>query len=156
MFYYNVGDVSPAGVRRLVARVGADYIDDLLKVREADRIGSGTPKAVPYKLRHLLFMIDKVKRDPISPKMLAINGDDVMRLTGLPQSIKVGQIMAALLEEVLDDPERNTREYLEKRAAELNEMPQDKLEELVRKSREKKEELEAEAEEEIKKKHHVQ
>ena len=67
MFYYNVGEISPAGVRRFIVRVGPENIDDLLKVREADRIGSGVKKAVPFKLRHLLFMIDKVKRDPLSP-----------------------------------------------------------------------------------------
>ena len=44
MFYYNVGEISPAGVRRFVARVGTENIDDLLKVREADRIGSGVKK----------------------------------------------------------------------------------------------------------------
>lgn len=156
MFYYNTGDVSAAGVRRLVARVGTDYIDDLLRVREADRIGSGTPKAVPYKLRHLLFMIEKVKRDPISPKMLAVNGEDVMRLTGEGPSPKIGHILAALLEEVLDDPEKNKKEYLEARAAELNKLSGKELEELFRRSRERKEELEGEAEEQMKKKHRVQ
>jgi poly(A) polymerase/tRNA nucleotidyltransferase (CCA-adding enzyme) len=156
MFYYNVGDVSPAGVRRFVARVGVENIDDLLKVREADRIGSGTPKAVPYKLRHLLFMIEKVKRDPISAKMLQVNGEDVMRLTGEKPSPKIGQILGALLEEVLDDPEKNEKEYLESRVLELNKLPAKKLEELLRKSRERKNELEGEAEEEMKKKHRVQ
>lgn len=156
MFYYNVGDVSPAGVRRFVARVGAENIDDLLKVREADRIGSGTPKAVPYKLRHLLFMIEKVKRDPISPKMLAVRGEDVMRITGLPQSVKVGRIIAALLEEVLEDPEKNKKEYLEARTVELDKLSAKELDELYRKSQERKDELEGEAEEEMKKKHHVQ
>ncbi|OGY97574.1 MAG: hypothetical protein A2855_00225 [Candidatus Liptonbacteria bacterium RIFCSPHIGHO2_01_FULL_57_28] len=156
MFYYNVGDVSPAGVRRFVARVGAENIDDLLKVREADRIGSGTPKAVPYKLRHLLFMIENVKRDPISPKMLKVNGEDVMRLTGERPSPKIGQILGALLEEVLDDPDKNKKAYLEKRVVELNKLPAKKLEELLRQARERKDELEGEAEEEMKKKFRVQ
>jgi poly(A) polymerase/tRNA nucleotidyltransferase (CCA-adding enzyme) len=156
MFYYNVGDVSPAGVRRFVARVGAENIDDLLKVREADRIGSGTPKAVPYKLRHLLFMIEKVKRDPISPKMLAVNGEDIMRLTSEGPSRKIGQVLAALLEEVLDDPEKNKKEYLEVQAVKLAGLPTNKLEELFRKARDRKDELEGEAEEDMKKKHHVQ
>jgi poly(A) polymerase/tRNA nucleotidyltransferase (CCA-adding enzyme) len=156
MFYYNVGDVSPAGVRRFVARVGAENIDDLLKVREADRIGSGTPKAVPYKLRHLLFMIEKVKRDPISPKMLAINGEDIMRLTNEGPSRKIGQVLGALLEEVLDDPEKNKKEYLEARAVDLGNLPEKELEELFRKARDRKDELEGEAEEDMKKKHHVQ
>jgi len=50
MFYYNVGEVSAAGVRRFLARVGVEKYDDVMKVREADRIGSGVPKAVVYKM----------------------------------------------------------------------------------------------------------
>src|SRR3989338_5727308 len=74
LFYYNVGEVTEAGVRRFVRKVGPEYVEYLLKVREADRIGSGVPKAVPYKLRHLKYMIDKVMNDPISVKMLKLNG----------------------------------------------------------------------------------
>ena len=84
MFYYNVGEISDAGVRRFLVRVGPENIDDLLKVREADRIGSGVKKAIPYKLRHLLFMIEKVKHDPLSPKMLKVNGDDIMKILNIP------------------------------------------------------------------------
>ncbi len=97
LFYYNVGEVTEAGVRRFLARVGPENVDDLLKVREADRIGSGVPKAFPYKLRHLLFMIDKVKRDPISPKMLKINGNDLIKNLSLEPGPKVGHILKSLL-----------------------------------------------------------
>ena len=94
MFYYNVGEVSEAGVRRFLVRIGGDYLDDILKVREADRIGSGVPKAVPYKMRHLLFMIDKVKRDPISPKELKIGGADVMKELKVEPSPRIGHLLA--------------------------------------------------------------
>lgn len=155
MFYYNVGEVSEAGVRRFLRRVGPEYVDDLLKVREADRIGSGVPKAVPYKLRHLLFMIEKVKHDPISPKMLKVKGEDVMKLAKLEPSPRVGQILSALLEEVLDDPKRNEKEYLEKRIKELNKLSEKELVRLSEKARETKEEIEAGVEEEMKKKYYV-
>ncbi len=155
MFYYNVGEVSAAGVRRFLARVGVENIDDVMKVREADRIGSGVPKAVVYKMRHLLFMIDKVRRDPVSAKMLAVRGEDVMRIANIPPSLKVGQILAALLEEVLEDTAKNTKEYLEKRTIELAKLPDKKLAELKESSRKTKDEFEAGEEEEIKKKHHV-
>ncbi len=155
MFYYDTGVISPAGVRRFVARVGPENIDDLLKVREADRIGSGVKKAMPYRLRHLLFMIEKVKRDPLSPKMLALRGDDLMPLLGIPQSPRVGWILNALLEEVLDDPARNEKDYLATRAKELNALSDDGLKELFAHAQEKKREAEEEAEGEIKKRHRV-
>lgn len=155
LFYYNVGEVSEAGVRRFIARVGPEYIDDLLKVREGDRIGSGVPKAFPYKLRHLLFMMEKVKKDPIHPKMLAMKGDDVMKALGIPAGPKVGKILAVLLEEVLDDPKRNVAEYLQPRVKELGALKEKELETLARAAREKKEEFESGLEGEMKEKYHV-
>lgn len=155
LFYYNVGDVTEAGVRRFLKRVGPEYVDDLLKIREADRIGSGVPKAFPYKLRHLLFMIDKVKKDPIDTRMLAINGNDVMEQLNLQPSPKVGWIMSILLEEVIDDPSRNKREVLRARAKVLCDMTDTELLKLQKKAKEKKEEFEKGIETEIKRKHRV-
>jgi len=156
MFYYNVGDVSERGVRRFLARVGPDTVPDLLQVREADRIGSGVPKAVPYKARHLMFMIEKVKNDPLSPKMLKVNGDELMEALGIPPSRRVGWILSALLEEVLDDPKKNMKESLTARAKELNELGDGELEKLSAGAREKKDEFNEEVEEGMKKKFFVQ
>jgi poly(A) polymerase/tRNA nucleotidyltransferase (CCA-adding enzyme) len=102
-------------------------MEDLLRVRESDRIGSGTPKAVPYKLRHLKYIVDKVSSDPISPKMLALKGDDIMVELGIEPGPKVGLILNSLLAEVLDDPTRNTKEYLKKRIHELDEKSPEEL-----------------------------
>ncbi len=155
MFYYNVGDVSPAGVRRLLVRVGPENVDDLLKVREADRIGSGVKKAVPYKLRHLLFMMDKVKHDPVSVKMLKVDGEDVMRIADIRPSRKVGDILAALLDEVLDEPDKNERAYLEDKVRELARLSDAGLTGLRASAEAKQDALEQQAETELKKKHRV-
>ncbi len=155
LFYYNVGEVTESGVRRFLARVGPENVDDLLKVREADRIGSGVPKAFPYKLRHLLFMIDKVKRDPIEPKMLKLRGDGLMEILKIEPGPKVGRILAVLLEEVLDDPKRNEKKYLETRAEELGKLPDKELVALAHKAREAKDEFESGVEEGMKKKYYV-
>ncbi len=152
LFYYNVGEVSAAGVRRFLMRAGPENIDDLLKVREADRIGSGVPKAFPYKLRHLLFMIEKVKRDPISPKMLAVNGDSLITDLKMTPSPRMGGILGALLEEGLDDPLKNTKEFLLARAVELNKLTDKELFDLRKKSENRQEEFESGVEEEMKKK----
>jgi poly(A) polymerase/tRNA nucleotidyltransferase (CCA-adding enzyme) len=155
LFYYNVGEVTENSVRRLVANIGKENVEDLLKVREADRIGSGTPKAVPYKLRHLKFMIDKVARDPISPKMLKLNGNDVMKLLNIETGPKVGMIVNSLMEEVLDKPEKNTSEFLETRVLELGKLSEGELNELAKKGKLKTAEKEEEEIGEIKSKHHV-
>jgi len=155
LFYYNVGEVTAAGVRRFLHRVGPENIDDLIKVREADRIGSGVPKAVPYKLRHLLFMIEKVKQDPVSAKMLAVNGEDVMKIAGLKPGPRVGQILIILLDEVLENPQKNTKENLEIRIKILAKLSENELKNLAEKAQEKKEEFEGGLEAELKKKYYV-
>ncbi|MEK7193969.1 MAG: HD domain-containing protein [Patescibacteria group bacterium] len=155
LFYYNVGEVTEAGVRRFLRRVGPENVEDFIKVREADRIGSGVPKAVPYKIRHLLFMIEKVKRDPISPKMLKVNGEDVMKILNIPPGPRVGRILAVLLDEVIENPEKNNEKNLRFRIDELGKLPDGELEKLAKSSREKKEEFESGIEEEMKKKFYV-
>ena len=155
MFYYLPDAVTESSVRRLVAKIGKDNVEDLLKLREADRIGSGTPKAIPYKLRHLKFMIDKVARDPISPKLLKINGNDVMELLGIDPGPKVGMIMNALMEEVLDNPKKNTKEYLESRTKELSTMGDQRLADLAKQGKEKTKEMEDDEIDKIKEKHFV-
>ncbi|MEX1063865.1 MAG: HD domain-containing protein [Candidatus Paceibacterota bacterium] len=155
LFYYNVGEVTESSVRRLVANIGKENVEDLIKVREADRIGSGVPKAKPYKLRHLQFMIDKVARDPISPKMLKVKGNDVIKILKSEPGPRIGIILNALMNEVLDDPEKNTEEYLEDRVLKLNSLPEDELFELSKRGKSKLLETEEREVEKIKEKHHV-
>jgi len=64
-------------------------------------------------------------------------------------------IIHALMDEVLDDPEKNTPEYLEKRATELNALPDAELKKLADAGRSKKLGLEEEEISKIKKKHWV-
>ncbi|OGY61876.1 MAG: hypothetical protein A3F99_02430 [Candidatus Colwellbacteria bacterium RIFCSPLOWO2_12_FULL_43_11] len=155
LFYYNVGEVTEAGVRRFLRRVGPENIDDLFKVREADRIGSGVPKAIPYKSRHLQFMIEKVKTDPISPKMLQVDGSRVMEVLKITPGPRVGWILSALLEEVLDNPKKNSREFLEEKIKDLNELKDSELKKISEAAKDKKDEFESGLEEDIKKKYYV-
>jgi tRNA nucleotidyltransferase (CCA-adding enzyme) len=155
MFYYNVDEVTEAGVRRFLKRVSPENLEDLFKLREADRIGSGVPKAFPYKLRHLQFMIEKVKNDPISPKMLKVSGEDVMEIAQIQPGPKVGWILNILLEEVIEDPKLNERDMLEKRIHELAELSEKELQKLSEKAKETKYEAQGGIEEEMKKKFFV-
>ena len=155
LFYYNVGEVTASGVRRFISRVGAENIGDLIKVREADRIGSGVPKAVPYKLMHLLFMIDKVKRDPVSPKILKVTGNDVMRILKIIPGPRIGWTLSILLNEVIENPKENIKKNLELRIKNLGELSDKKLIKMAEEAKGKKDEFESGIEEEIKKKYYV-
>ena len=127
LFYYNVGEVTAASVRRLIKRVGLENMRDLMDIRIADRLGSGTPKAKPYKLRHLEYMIEKVSKDPVSVKMLAINGNDLMKELAIPPGPKIGAILDVLLADVIEDPTKNTRNTLLERAQTLEKENMDQL-----------------------------
>lgn len=151
MFVYAVGEVTEAAVRRLLRRVGPENIADLLNLRVADRLGSGVPKAVPYKLRHLQYVIEKVSQDPISVKMIKINGDEVMEILDIKPGVRIGLILNALLSEVLDEPGRNNSQYLKHRTEELNQFSDSELKAMVKKVKEKKEEVDLE----VKKKYWV-
>lgn len=127
MFYYMVGEVSAASVRRLISKTGRENLKDLIDIRIADRLGSGLKSAMPYKLKHLQYMFEKVQNDPISVKMLKINGTDLMDYLGLKPSPKIGAILEVLLGEVLEDPELNNKKHLSQRSKELNKLELDEL-----------------------------
>jgi len=155
MFVYDPETVSLAGVRRLVRRAGPENMEDLLKLREADRIGSGVPKAQPYRLRYLKAMIEKVQKDPIHPKMLNIKGDAVMEILKIEPGPKVGKVLAVLLEEVLDEPSLNEGDKLKKRAAELGKLNQEELDKLAEQAKKKAEAVQESIDAEIKRKYFV-
>jgi len=155
LFYYNVGEVSESSVRRLVLKVGLENTEELLQVRMSDRIGSGVPKAEPYKLRHLRYIIEKISRDPISVKMLKAGGADVMKILKIQPGPKIGQILDVLLSYVLEAPEKNKKEFLEKEIEKLGELSEKALNSLAVGARKEREKVEMKRDEMTKKKYWV-
>lgn len=152
MFYYNVDEVTAAAVRRLIVKVGRENLKDLIDLRIGDRLGSDVAKAKPYKLRHLEYMLEKVQNDPVSVKMLKINGEDIMKLLNITPGPTIGAILDVLLSDVVEEPALNTKELLEKRAKELYQLP---LAELRTKAREVIEEKRTEDDQKFRLKHKV-
>lgn len=155
MFFSDPDEITLAAVRRTIVRVGEESITDLLHLRICDRIGTGRPKEQPFRFRKYKAMVDEALRDPISVKMLKINGDRIMAMTGEKPGRKLGYILHALLEEVLVDPGKNTENYLEKRTAELLELPEAELIALAEAGKNKQAEEEAAALQEIAREHKV-
>lgn len=155
LFYYNVGEVSESSVRRLVRKVGPENVKALMQVRYADRIGSGCPKAEPYKLRHLKYLVEKVGQDPISVTMLKASGHDVMESLKIGPGPTVGQILDILLEEVLEDPAKNDRQFLLGKIKELGELELQELGQIAQRARKEREKIEIKKDEMTKKKYWV-
>jgi len=155
LFYYNVDEVSESSVRRLVRQVGPENMEELIQVRMADRIGSGVPKAEPYKLRHLKYVIERVSQDPISVKMLKVDGNDAIKILNIQPGPKIGQILDVLLGYVLEDPKKNKKEFLEKEIENLGKLSEKELSSLVQKARKEREKLGMKRDEMTKKKYWV-
>lgn len=150
MFFVDTERITLSAVRRMINNVGPDLIWDLMKVRRCDRIGMGRPKAEPYKLRKYEAMIEEALRDPISVKQLKINGDYMIKTLHMKPGRRMGWMLHALLEEVLDDPSKNDLTFLVKRVEELEKIEDVELQKLGEAAKEAKEEAE---EAEIKKLH---
>jgi len=155
MFVYDPEAVTLKGVRRLLRRAGRENMDELFRLREADRIGSGVPKAQPYRLRHLKAMVEKVQNDPISPKMLKIDGNTIMEIIKTGPGPRIGWILSILLEEVLDDPKLNQNKILEEKTKKLHNLSDKELKSLFKRAKESAGEAQERIDKEIKDKYFV-
>jgi len=158
-FVYDTEITTDAAIRRLLVKIGKENIQELAQVRESDRIGSGCPKALPFRLRHFLFRVEKVLQElegqQPSLKILKINGNDIMKILQIEPSVKIGAILNILLEEILDNPKKNTKKYLEEKVKELNKLSENQLMEKQKIAQEKYKNLLEEEERKIKKKYYV-
>ena len=146
LFFSDIDQITMSAVRRIIHNVGPENVWDLMKVRACDRIGMGRPKENPYRLRKYKAMIEEALKAPVSVKMLKIDGKRLMEVSHETPGPKIGWILNALLEEVLDDPELNTVEYLEAKALKLAKLAENELKLLGEQGKEKKD---AEEEKEI-------
>jgi poly(A) polymerase/tRNA nucleotidyltransferase (CCA-adding enzyme) len=155
MFFSDPDEITLAAVRRTIVRIGEENIDDLLNLRICDRIGTGRPKEQPFRFRKYKAMVDEALRDPISVKMLKINGDIILDITGEKPGKKLGYALHALLEEVLENPALNEENYLKDRTLALYKLSENELEEMAKAGKEKQAEEEAKALKAIAREHKV-
>jgi tRNA nucleotidyltransferase (CCA-adding enzyme) len=155
MFFSDPDEITLSAVRRMVRNVGKDLIWRLMDLRTCDRIGTGRPKEKPYRLRKYHAMIEEVMRDPVSVSMLKINGDIMVQEMNIEPGRRMGWILHALLEEVLDDPSRNTLEYLTERTYQLNKLDSNELQSLGEAGKDKKEETDYHQIKKLHRKHKV-
>ncbi len=117
MFTYNP-EMTDAAIRRFIKRVGIENINDIMLLRVGDRKGGGS-KATSWRLRELQKRIGEQLYSPMTTSDLKVDGNDVMKELSIKPGKKVGEIMNALFEEVMEDTDKNEREYLLKRIGEL-------------------------------------
>ena len=103
---------SDRSIRRFINKVGPELILKLVDLRLADNRGGRYPEGIHgvLKLRKRI-QTELDNKSPIGIRDLAVKGSDLMAL-GIPEGPKIGAILKSLLEVVLDDPTKNTKEVL--------------------------------------------
>lgn len=112
---------SDAALRRMLRRIGPEHMNDLIQLRRADRIASGTrPGDLGEETIAILQALERVLAGDAALKIkdLAVNGRDVMQALNIMRGPAVGEALESLLQEVLEEPARNNREWLIGRLAE--------------------------------------
>ena len=156
MFFSDTEEITHSAVRRLIANVGKENVWDLMNVRVCDRIGTGRPKENPYRLRKYKSMVEEVLTDPISVGMLKTDGKRIMDILNIKSGPKVGFLLNALLEEELEDPLLNNKDYLDKRTKELSNLEDTDLKKIAESGKLKKEVEEEKKLKKIRGKYHVE
>ena len=104
-----------ASVRKTVALVGEDLYDMLLQVKRADMMAKSS-----YKQKENLLSLDKIeqiyqevldKKQCVSLRTLAVSGKDLLD-AGMKPGKEIGETLQRLLQTVLEEPDKNTKEYL--------------------------------------------
>jgi tRNA nucleotidyltransferase (CCA-adding enzyme) len=113
---------SDAAVRRWIRRVTPELLPDLYRLNEADVRGKG--RDCTPDLESLAALKSHVERvlaagAAFSIRDLAVDGKVLMQELGLKPGPDLGRILKALLDEVVDDPDKNQREVLLDRARAL-------------------------------------
>ena len=117
------GALPPAAtVRRVVGAVGRTRLRAVLRLAAARfaaerKAGLEAPSSASMRALYR-EALRTAFRDPVEIGDLAVDGDD-LRKAGIPPGPALGRILALLLEDVLEDPTRNTSEWLVPRAREL-------------------------------------
>lgn len=122
MFYYTK-EWTDGAVRRFIRNVGAENLEDLFLLRDADRNGNGSKTGIPKAFIDFQDKIREIMEIDSALKVtdLDINGRDLIENFQMKQGPIIGEVLNYLLELVLDEPELNKHELLMEKAKEYYE-----------------------------------
>lgn len=109
-------ELSGKSVRRCAYQIGGpELFEQFLKVKRADILAQN-PDVIEQKLHYLdevnhIWSDIRMHGDCLSLKQLAVTGKDLIE-QGMEPGPGLGIILQRMLEDVLEYPEHNTREYL--------------------------------------------
>lgn len=106
-------------IRKAASKIGPDIMEYLFIVQRMDILGKN-PEYLEEKIAHLETVINiyqkiKEKNQCLTLKELEVNGKDIMMEAHIPAGPKIGEMLKALLDQVLEHPEDNQKEILLRR-----------------------------------------
>lgn len=108
-------ETTPRAVRHAVAVIGNTWFSHVLALKKADLSAQSyyLREEKTQKLSQIYHLYQNIleKQECTSLKTLALSGADLISM-GIPQGKEVGHTLSLLLEDVLDNPSHNTKEYL--------------------------------------------
>ena len=114
-------NLTDAGIRRFIRRIGVENVKDMMDLRVGDRLGGGTQTAESWRLKLFKKKVEEqLKPAPFSINDLKVDGNDVMRILNIKPGPKIGEILQKLFEEVDEDLTKNNKDYLTKRVKEIS------------------------------------
>lgn len=103
--------LTDSAVRRFIRNVTPEYLEEMIALRRADRVGSGA-KETSWRWELFKKRLIEVQKQPFAVKDLKIDGHDVMGVLRIKPGRKVGDVLAAIFAEVEKEPKLNEREVL--------------------------------------------
>ena len=98
-------------VRRFIRNITPEYLNEMIALRRADRVGSGA-RETSWRWELFKKRLVEVQKQPFTVKDLKVDGNDVMEILKIKPSRKVGEVLDAIFAEVEEDPKLNEREVL--------------------------------------------
>ena len=108
-------ELSKRNVRRMMNRVGTEYMEDLFLLKKADTLGQSE-----FNREEKLAYLDSLdgyyreileSQDAVTVKQLQIDGKDLLEL-GVQRGPQIGEILDELLKLVMEDPSMNQKDVL--------------------------------------------
>lgn len=108
-------ELSKKSVRRMVYRIGKQYYPQLFVLKKADILAQSSyrqQEKLAALAQYESFYREIIKdQECLSLKELAVTGSDLIA-AGMKPGKEIGEVLQKLLELVIDDPGKNTKEYL--------------------------------------------
>lgn len=115
-------EATPCAVRRALNKIGKEYFQEVLELKKADMLAQSTYQREEKEenLTQVTAIYKEIlqKQECVSLKELVVTGKDIIEL-GVPQGKQLGAVLQSLLEEVLENPQHNTKEYLSEKVKQM-------------------------------------